>query len=127
MSVPICPTNGSGCASCSGSVCSSCDSGFVAESTYCVCEAGKYFDGTDCLWCNTTQPPCLSCESSTLCTNCVDNFTLIEGQCECSDKHYSVDFDTCHRCMDGCLSCSSLSVCDNCDENNSFILVGSVC
>ena len=50
-----------------------------------------------------------------------------EGVCECEDRHYSVDADTCHKCMDGCLSCSSGTVCDKCDENSSFLLVGDVC
>ena len=63
IDIPICPSSNSGCQTCSGSSCSTCDTSnnFVPESTYCVCTSDYYFDGSNCHNCNTTQAACLTC------------------------------------------------------------------
>ena len=60
ISIPLCPASNSGCLTCSGSVCSTCDtsSNFISDTPYCVCDSNFYFDGNDCIQCNTTQAPC---------------------------------------------------------------------
>ena len=57
----------------------------------------------------------------------MDNFTLNEGVCECTEQYYSVDADTCHSCPIGCLKCTGVSNCERCDTNASFILVSGAC
>lgn len=95
--IPLCPANNSGCLTCVSNSCTLCDAanGFISNTPYCACTTGLYYTGVGCDICNATMPPCLDCVSSTLCVQCVTNFTLSQGQCVCNPQFYQFDTDTC--------------------------------
>lgn len=62
-----------------------------------------------------------------LCIQCVNNFTLVQGQCTCLPQYYQFDSDTCLECTVGCLQCTGPAACTLCDANASFLLIGGMC
>ena len=71
--------------------------------------------------------PCDLCLSALLCTSCLDNFTLVQGVCQCQPQYYQFDADTCLACVPGCLECTGPTACTLCDVANFFVLDAGIC
>lgn len=144
--VAMCPTCLSlmaGCLFCSSSiVCTTCDSTnyfqLSATTHQCSCIVGYYYaSGTrTCVSCSTLSSACTSCFSSSICTNCVNGYSLVAGACHCPvGKYVSGSLcllcpSTCTVCtIAGCSSCVSgyyataAAVCDEiCGDGRLFVL-----
>jgi proprotein convertase subtilisin/kexin type 5 len=115
------------CSSCdSSSVCNVCNSTLnyilLASSGLCICNTGYYFDGTNCVVCNSNLIGCTQCMSSTVCLVCDNQFDLTITDCTCKIGTY-LNNTNCNNCQIGCLSCTSLKKCLTCDISNNFIIL----
>ena len=72
----------------------------------CVdCITGSYYNGTSCQSCPTY---CFDCDSTSVCTSCINNLEVIGIGCSCaSDSYLNVLTSTCIVCDELYPSCSS--------------------
>ena len=79
------------------------------------CDAGSFFDGTDCTPCH---PACISCISTTICTLCHPQaYLIVTGS--------GLSCEICTDLIEGCAVCDSKDVCSACQAG--FYLNGNIC
>ena len=97
---PTCPT----CSGPNSNECLSCVIHASPSNGYCLCYAGRYWDGISA--CQACDASCAQCTGPTAydCT-CLDHSTLIEKVCVC-DEGYYMDTNACLPCHSSCLACT---------------------
>lgn len=110
--------------------CASCPPGVTSfrspSGTSCPCDPGYADIGeTTCATCNQAIPGCVSCLSSSICTDC-DNisYVLVGTTCGCAPNHYEAS----GYCLSysGCLEATYFNntlACVSCDTNLNYIRV----
>jgi hypothetical protein len=133
----------SGCQGCTYTLCASCKAGvntcdrcadnavFVNTadvSKGCVCIAGYYRSGSQCLKC---APGCATCTTSSVCATCLVNSNTRKAEidnCACKPGFYEAGTPVCPACSSECLTCeTSATRCLTCDTANFFEKVGTTC
>lgn len=101
-----------------------CPSFTTATSTTCVCDIGFYFDGSNCVKCNSG---CKECINSLGCSKCIDSNAEVDranGRCQCKPPYAStLQLLEDGICKDCSLECNSFSngQCLSCSYDNSIL------
>jgi len=111
-----------GCSSCNGSSqyqCSGCSPGYyLLSNNLCVsqCPVGTYPNNLT-MTCSLCPYLCVTCTSFSICTSCINNYTLSStNQCNSNSSNCSIS---------NCLSCANSSICLQCLNNYYQINLGN--
>lgn len=100
-----------------------CPGDTVTSVDMCICPDGKFFDGIDCVACDSE---CKKCENSIDCIECVSKNAVLkdDGGCKCKDGYYGenlVSQDSCQKCLNLCGKCNSEYLCYECSDQNAYL------
>ncbi|KAL4442386.1 hypothetical protein ABPG74_005727, partial [Tetrahymena malaccensis] len=110
----------------SSNSCLSCDPTKFRQlqnNNQCLCQPGYYDDNTNC---QTCDPKCKTCSSSTKCTSCSDSnkrqLNTTTKKCDCKQGYFD-DGTLCQQCHFSCQSCNgpTMNDCLTCDINQGRI------
>lgn len=106
------------CIACSLGVCTSC---YYQMGTCCT--PGQYFNNqiNNCISCSND---CLTCISTTVCTNCIIGLYPTNGFCCSYGFYYNSASLTCDYCLASCYTCSNNY---SCDEAANYQIVFIYC
>lgn len=97
----------------------------------CNCPMQMYFNSVQCVTCNTD---CLSCEKSSICSDCIAENAEPNSRegCTCKDGFFNSSSlnhkSACLKCKDECKTCKFADSCELCkDLNAEFIQEGCKC
>lgn len=97
-----------------------CTEGFEQEDDECACPAGTTESNGVCISCDIEY--CAVCsQGSVFCSQCEQNFILLQGSCFCPGSLYQ---GQCYSCnIRGCNFCSANNVCASC--YSTFVLAST--
>lgn len=121
------------CASCSSqTICASCISGFYFYSSSCLysCPSSTFSqsvsnNNTMSLVCSPCSSNCVTCSSSTICSQCQSSYylTTTSNQTYCTSACNAGEYlngNVCQQCSSNCLSCLNSSICLMCTTSYSL-------
>ena len=99
-----------------------CPTNGITTPTTCTCPAGDYFDGNQCLSCDSS---CATCTQALLCSTCTASNSYLDTVqgCDCNPGYYGTRpltaSNSCTACYSECSTCNQALICLTCIGGNA--------